>query len=253
MVEKVQDAGSLSHRDTAAFVMDLLHRLILHHGLWYAETKHQMGTEKALDLLCKASKRSLEIQLKHLGDLLGFSMENGIPSFLLDMDEEKLVALKDRLAKNWLVNDGVWFQTIEFAEGMNEAKRCNDSCWAQFSPVEAGCIKNFLQLPDKPGLEGLKRALGFRVYESINSQSITDETEGSFVFQMNKCRVQAARKRKGLPDYPCKSGGQVEYTYFARTIDPRIKTECISCPPDEHPEEYYCAWKFSIPSEESGS
>ncbi|MCD4789220.1 MAG: DUF6125 family protein, partial [Bacteroidales bacterium] len=26
----------------------------------------------------------------------------------------------------------------------------------------------------------------------------------------------------------------------------RIKTECICCPPDKHPEEYYCAWRFYI-------
>lgn len=57
-------------------------------------------------------------------------------------------------------------------------------------------------------------------------------------------RVQAARKRKGLEDYPCKSGGLVEYTYFARAIDSRITTECITCPPDPHPDDYFCAWRF---------
>ncbi len=249
MIEQAGNAGELNHKETARFVVDLFNRLILHHGLWYAETRHQVGTERALDMLAAASKTSLEIQLGHLGKLLGFNMEDGIPSFLLEMEPEELVVLKDRMAKNWLVNDGVWFQTVEFSEGMNEAKRCNDSCWAQFSPVEASCIKNFLELPEKPGLEGLKQALGFRIYESINSQSFTEETSDSFIFQMNKCRVQVARKRKGLPDYPCKSAGLVEYSYFARTIDSRIKTECISCPPDEHPEEYFCAWKFSLETE----
>lgn len=249
MTEKADKVGELNHKDTARFVVDLFNRLILHHGLWYSETRHQVGMERALDILATASKTSLEIQLGHLGKLLGFQMEDGIPSFLLEMEPEKLVALKDRLAKNWLVNDGVWFQTVEFSEGMNEAKRCNDSCWAQFSPVEASCIKKFLELPEKPGLEGLKQALGFRIYESINSQSFTEETSDSFVFQMNKCRVQVARKRKGLADYPCKSAGLVEYSYFARTIDSRIVTECISCPPDEHPDDYFCAWRFSLAAE----
>ena len=54
---------------------------------------------------------------------------------------------------------------------------------------------------------------------------------------MNNCRVQSARKRKGLDDYPCKSGGLVEYTSFVEAIDPRIKTECIGCSPDAHPNE----------------
>jgi hypothetical protein len=80
----------------------------------------------------------------------------------------------------------------------------------------------------------------------INVQSIVEETEDSFVFQMNECRVQAARKRKGLADYPCKSAGLVEYAYFARAIDPRIETECVGCPPDAHPEKWFCAWRFTL-------
>jgi len=132
---------------------------------------------------------------------------------------------------------------------MNDAKRCNDSCWARFSPFEAAAIKKFLNLEEHPGLEGLKQALGFRLYGMINTQSIAQEEDNSFIFQMNVCRVQAARSRKGLQDYPCKSAGLVEYTYFARAIDERIVTECIGCPPDEHPQEWYCAWKFSLDSE----
>ncbi|MDY6851062.1 MAG: DUF6125 family protein, partial [Thermodesulfobacteriota bacterium] len=33
---------------------------------------------------------------------------------------------------------------------------------------------------------------------------------------------------------------------FAQTMDPRIKTECVSCPPDPHPGDYVCAWRFSL-------
>ncbi|MFW6216477.1 MAG: DUF6125 family protein, partial [Desulfohalobiaceae bacterium] len=77
--------------------------------------------------------------------------------------------------------------------------------------------------------------------------SIIEEGEGCIQFQMNDCQVQSARKRKGLPDYPCKSVGLVEYGYFATAIDSRIQTECIGCPPDEHPEDWFCAWRFRIP------
>ena len=242
-------ASELDHTETARFVVDLFHRLILHHGLWFAEVKHQMGMDKALEVLGRVTDRSLAIQLKHLAGLVGFDLVDGVPSFLLQMEPAALLTLKDRLAKNWLVNDGIWFQAIEETEGMNEAKRCNDSCWAQFSPVEAHTIRKFLGLGERPGLAGLKRALGFRVYESINEQSIEDESRDSIVFRMNRCRVQEARRRKGLADYPCKSGGLVEYTYFARAIDGRIETECLGCPPDAHPDEWYCAWKFSLPPE----
>ena len=75
--------------------------------------------------------------MQHLSKALGFDMVDGLPAPLLAMDDEALRDLRDRVAKNWLANDGVWFQTIEASEGMNEAKRCNDSCWAHFSPYEA--------------------------------------------------------------------------------------------------------------------
>lgn len=238
-------ASELSHEETARFVVDLLHRLILHHGLWFAEVKHQVGMERALQLLGEEAEKSLGLQLRHLGDLLGFTVKDGVPSFLLEMAPEKLFALKDRLAKNWLANDGIWFQTVEKTGGMDEAKRCNDSCWGQFSPVEAHMVKRFLGLSAQPGLDGLKTALGFRIYESINVQSVVREGD-AVVLYMNQCRVQEARNRKDLPDYPCKSAGLVEYTYFARTIDSRIKTECLGCPPDQHPKEWFCAWRFTL-------
>lgn len=247
-----KSVDGLDKTETARYVMDMFHRTIMHHALWYTEVSHQMGQERALKLLKKAAKTSSEIQLKHLADIFNYDLVDGIPSFLLEMDEEKLQQLRVRLAKNWLVNDGVWFQTIEHAEGMHEAKRCNDSCWAQFSPLEAELIKEQLDLGEQPGLEGLKKALMFRVYANINRQSISEESDSAFVFQMNDCRVQAARKRKGLADYPCKSAGQVEYSYFARAIDRRIITECIGCPPDAHPEDWYCAWRFTLAPENQG-
>lgn len=112
--------------------------------------------------------------------------------------------------------------------------------------MEAVRIKELLGLPEKGGLEALKTALGYRLYAVINEQSIVEESDNSFVFQMNNCRVQAARKRKNLPDYPCKSAGMVEYPWFAKTIDPRIQTECVGCPPDDHPEDWFCAWRFIL-------
>ena len=242
-VEKIED---LDHENTARLVLDMFHRIIIHYAIWFNEVKHQMGMERALDTLKSASERSYGIQIKRLSKVLGFEMKDDIPQSLLNMSKESLLELMDSVAVNWLANDGVWFQAVEFSSGMNDAKRCNDSCWAQFAPFEAWTIKKFLNLSAKPGLYGLKKALNFRVYARINTQSIVDEGPDSFVFQMNECRVQSARKRKGLEDYPCKSGGLVEYPYFARAVDPRIQTECIGCPPDDHPDEWYCAWRFEI-------
>ena len=240
------DPLSLDKSLKAKLIVDMVTRIAVHYGLWFTEVRHQMGMDKALDVLEKATGKSVSIGMKKIAKVLDFELEDGLPKPLLDMEEEKINELMDAVAKNWLVNDGVWFQSVEFDNGMNDAKRCNDSCWAQFSPYEAFAIKKFLKLDDNCGLEGLKKALNFRMYSLINVQSIVDEGPESFVFQMNDCRVQSARKRKNLDDYPCKSAGLVEYEYFARSIDKRIKTQCIGCPPDDHPEEWFCAWRFTV-------
>ena len=237
---------NMNKDEKARFIVDMFNRIVVHYAFWFTEVRHQMGMEKALEVLDKATQSSIRIQMKRLSEVLGFDIESGLPKALMDMEDTRMTGFMEAIAKNWLVNDGVWFQAVEFDSGMNDAKRCNDSAWAQFSPYEAHAIKKFLQLGDSPGLEGLKKALGYRMYSLINRQSVVDERPESFVFQMNECRVQVARKRKNLDDYPCKSGGSVEYDYFARAIDPRIKTECIGCPPDAHPEEWFCAWRFSI-------
>jgi hypothetical protein len=251
MSDSLKSPADLNNDELAQYIINLFQRIVVHYSLWFNEVKHQVGMEKALAVLDEATDRGLKIQMNRLSKTLGFELKNGLPAALTNLSRESLLALMDSVSANWLVNDGVWFQAVEFAHGMNDAKRCNDSAWAQFSPFEAWSIKRFLNMPTHPGLEGLKKALGFRVYANINVQSIVDEGPDSFVFQMNDCRVQSARKRKGLDDYPCKSGGLVEYTYFARSIDDRISTECIGCPPDEHPEEWFCAWRFALKNKES--
>lgn len=244
--EKPED---LNQKELAEFIMDMFHRMIVHHTFWFKEVEHQIGTEKALQVMQEAGTKANRVQMARLGKTLGFEVKDGIPAALLNMPKDALLELAGDVGKNWLAVDGIWFQAVENTYGMNDAKRCNDSCWAHFSPFEAWSIKQFLGLPEQAGLEGLKRALGFRIYSRINVQSIIEESPNSLVFQMNDCRVQSARVRQGLADYPCKSAGLVEYSRFAETIDCRIRTECMGCPPDQHPAEWFCAWRFVLPAE----
>ncbi|MDD3888408.1 MAG: DUF6125 family protein [Syntrophomonadaceae bacterium] len=250
MQEQAAWGEDLSNEDLARLAIEMFHRILVHHVLWFKEVEHQMGMQEALEILDLAYQKSFNTQMQRFSKIFGFEMDKGVPKPFLDMPREKLMEILTGTGINWLANDGIWFQAVEFKHGMFDAKRCNDSCWTKFSPFEAWSIKRYLGLPEKPGLEGLKKALQLRMYARINVQSIIDESPNSIIFQMNDCRVQAARKRKGLEDYPCKSGGLVEYSYFASFIDPRIKTECIGCPPDTHPEDWFCAWRFSLVEEE---
>jgi hypothetical protein len=166
-------------------------------------------------------------------------------SAIEELSHDKLLILLKNFAKNWLAHDGLWFQAVERAHGLEHAIDLDAEAWKRFSPIEARRIKNLLDLPERGGLAALQTALEYRLYAVLNKQRSELKGEALF-FYMNDCRVQSARKRQGLPDFPCKKVGLVEYRTFAAEIDPRIKTACIACPPDEHPDEYYCAWKFWI-------
>ncbi|MBT3680955.1 MAG: hypothetical protein HOC69_04220 [Candidatus Marinimicrobia bacterium] len=162
------------------------------------------------------------------------------------LSREQLIGMLDDFAKNWLAHDGLWFQAVEKQYDLETAINCDREAWRKFTVIEARRIIKRHDIPENSGLEGLKLALGYRLYARLNKQVISEETQNSFLFQMQECRVQVARARHGLPDFPCKSVGIVEYTEFAKTIDPRIETSCVSCPPDPHPDTYYCVWRFTL-------
>ncbi len=149
-------------------------------------------------------------------------------------------------AKNWLAHDGLWFLAVEATHGMERAIEHDATAWERYTVIEAKRIMKRHGIEPGSGLDGLEKALAFRLYAHLNVQEVIDRTPESFVFRMNECRVQRARHRDGRPDFPCKPVGLVEYAGFAKTIDPRIRTECIRCPPDEHPDDHFCAWRFSI-------
>jgi len=162
------------------------------------------------------------------------------------LPKDTLIGMLEDFAKNWLAHDGLWFQAVENVSDMKTAIKLDTEAWDRFTKIEAKRIMKRHNIAENGGLEALKKALGYRLYAVLNVQEITEETDKSFVFKMVDCRVQSARKRKSLPPFPCKSVGIVEYTEFAKTIDPRIKTECLACPPDNEERDFYCGWKFSI-------
>ncbi|MBN1212051.1 MAG: hypothetical protein JXA92_05685 [candidate division Zixibacteria bacterium] len=163
------------------------------------------------------------------------------------LSRETLEKMLVDFAKNWLAHDGLWFQAVERHDGIEKAIELDREAWVSFTVIEAKRIMALHGIAEGSGLEGLKKALGYRLYAVLNVQKIVNETENSFEFYMVDCRVQSARRRKNMTLFPCKSVGIVEYSGFAKTVDPRIKSECIGCPPDAHAgKDYYCGWRFSI-------
>ena len=165
---------------------------------------------------------------------------------LLELDKETLVDMLEDAAKNWLAHDGLWFQEVEKAYGMEAALELDTQAWKIFTQIEAKRIMRRLGLEPGGGIDALEQALRYRMYARINDQEIYRADSQTLRFEMKSCRVQVARERKGLPDFPCKTVGVVEYAYFAHTVDPRFKTEVIYCPPDIRPEGCYCTWQFTL-------
>jgi len=173
------------------------------------------------------------------------ALDEGI-NLLRRLDKEALIRIIIDDAKNWLAHDGLWFQAIEKTHGMEVAINADRDAWEKFTVIEAKRIMERLDIAPGGGIPALVECLKHRLYARLNLQEAVEVSDTRVVFRMVDCRVQSARKRKGLPDFPCKSVGIVEYAEFARTVDPRIATRCIACPPDAHPEDYWCAWEFSL-------
>jgi hypothetical protein len=162
------------------------------------------------------------------------------------LNKEELIDYIEDLSKNWLAIDGTWFQAVEKEFGIKKAIELDATQWKRFTVIEAKRIMKRFNIQENGGISALVKALNYRVYANINVQETVEISENRCIFRMNNCRVQYARKRRNLPDFPCKPVGIIEYDDFAKTIDPRIKTKCICCPPDQHPDSYYCAWEFTI-------
>ena len=158
---------------------------------------------------------------------------------LSKLSKDELIELIEIYSKNWLAMDGVWFQSVERKLGMDEAMYHDGEAWKRFTVIEAKRIKEFLNLPDNSGLEGLSKALKLRFYANINEGN-------TLTYTSLNCRVQRARERKGMPFHPCKSVGIIEYSEFAKVIDSRFICECVSCYPDITDNECCCKWRFTL-------
>jgi hypothetical protein len=161
------------------------------------------------------------------------------------VQEDVSQALTDA-AKNWVAMEGLWFQAVEQACGMDTALALDRGVWGQFAVIEARRIKERLAMPEKGGLDALEIAFKNRLVSLLNKLEIFRPDENTLIVTTKTCRVQAARTKKGMAQFPCRSVGMVEFPVFARTIDARIMTTCLSCPPETLPGTPYCSWKFTL-------